>query len=417
LIPAGQESSLLEALRTTLGFEAHGSAAANVTVGKGSLDGRPVRVALIENRIASGSIGRAEVAKLGPLLAIVARERSPLVLYLDSAGARVSEGLEALGAFRQLFRETLAARSAGAPLAVALGRNCFGGASMLAHVGARRLFSPETQLAMSGPAILAQAAGTSALDEVFRAIADATIGSAARARASDTNTVWSPDTDVAAWLRTALVADAQPWATLLACHESLRLRLEKGLTTLAPESIRRKDLERLFGEGYQVSECDGLITGEAMRGGAAVPVLGLVGKSPVGAERAWRFAEAAWQHASRPPQRLEVLLDCETHAAKLDDEKRVLSEFIVDMGAALAAVAARGCHVELTILNRAGGGVYVALSAPASRVAVVHGANIQVLPGAAVASILGSSRDEVGDAAEYRRAGVADDEHKLGLLT
>jgi hypothetical protein len=86
------------------------------------------------------------------------------------------------------------------------------------------------------------------------------------------------------------------------------------------------------------------------------------------------------------------------------------------MGVALAAVAARGCHVELTILKRAGGGVYVALAAPASRVTAVHGADIQVLPGAAVASILGTGHDAVGDVAECRRAGVADAEIKLGLL-
>jgi hypothetical protein len=111
-----------------------------------------------------------------------------------------------------------------------------------------------------------------------------------------------------------------------------------------------------------------------------------------------------------------VLLDCESHAARLEDEKAVLTEFIVDMGVALAAAAARGTRVELTILDRAGGGVYVALASAASRVSVVFGADIQVLPGAAVASILGANRDAVGDIGEYRRAGVADVEHKLGLL-
>ncbi len=93
----------------------------------------------------------------------------------------------------------------------------------------------------------------------------------------------------------------------------------------------------------------------------------------------------------------------------------MLTEFVVDMGVALAALAARGTHVELTILDRAGGGVYVALAAPATRVSVVYGADIQVLPGAVVASILGANRDAGGRSAEYRRAGVADEELKLGL--
>jgi hypothetical protein len=46
---------------------------------------------------------------------------------------------------------------------------------------------------------------------------------------------------------------------------------------------------------------------------------------------------------------------------------------------------------------------------------VVFGADIQVLPGAAVASILGANRDAVGDLSEYRKSGVADEELKLGL--
>lgn len=407
--------SLLEALQAALGFEAMGAPAANLTIGKGVLDGRPIRVALVKNRVASGSIGKAEVGKLVPFFAIAAREKSPVVLYLDSAGARVSEGLEALGAFRRLFRGALAARIAGAPIAVALGRNCYGGASMLAHLGERRLFSPGTQLAMSGPAILARAAGADALDEMFRAIAEATIGATSRARTSEANAVWAPGMDVAAWLAGALAPDAKPWITLRERHLALRERLVKGLTTRQPEVVRRKDLDRLFAQGYRASECDGVMTGEAAREGSQAPILGLVGVAPVGAERAWRFADAAWELATRAPARVEVLLDCESHAARIEDEKAVLTEFVVDMGVALGAVAATGAQVALTILDRAGGGVYVALAAPATSVRVVFGADIQVLPGAAVASILGARHDAVGDIAEYRNAGVADEECKLGL--
>ncbi|MBK6982712.1 MAG: hypothetical protein IPH30_15210 [Betaproteobacteria bacterium] len=291
-------------------------------------------------------------AKLVPLFAIAAREKSALVLYLDSAGARVSEGLEALGAFRRLFREGLAARVAGAPLAVVLGRNCFGGASMLAHLGARRLFSPGTQLAMSGPSILAQSAGADALDEMFRAIAQAAIGAASRARTSGANSVWSPELDLAAWLREALAPAAGPGRRLHERHGSPRRGCEKGLTPRQPEALRRKELERLYPEGYRVIECDGVVTGEASVKGATVPLLGLVGSSPVGAERAWRFAQSAWRLSIQAPERLEVLLDCESHAPRLDDEKVVLSEYLVDMGAALAALASRGTKIELTILDR-----------------------------------------------------------------
>jgi hypothetical protein len=93
-----------------------------------------------------------------------------------------------------------------------------------------------------------------------------------------------------------------------------------------------------------------------------------------------------------------------------------LSDFIVDMALALAALGARGTQVGLTVLGKAGGGVYVALAAPARCVASVYGADIQVLPASAVAAILGEGRDAVPSFPEYRAAGVADEEIKLGLV-
>jgi hypothetical protein len=59
--------------------------------------------------------------------------------------------------------------------------------------------------------------------------------------------------------------------------------------------------------------------------------------------------------------------------------------------------------------------VYVALAAPAHAVNTVHGATIQVLPGAAIAAILGEDKDGVPDPAEYAAAGVADRELRIGL--
>ena len=86
------------------------------------------------------------------------------------------------------------------------------------------------------------------------------------------------------------------------------------------------------------------------------------------------------------------------------------------MAFALAALAARGTQVGLTVLGKAGGGVYVALAGPARRVASVHGADIQVLPGSAVAAILGESRESAPGFDEYRKSGVSDEEIKLGIV-
>ena len=407
-------SPLGNALRAAIGFEAAGEAAGNVTVGRGALDGRTLHAAFVENRLASGSLGVKESQKLGALFRVAAVEKSPLVLFLDSAGAKVSEGLDALGGFRHLYHAGLECAFSGAPIAAVLGKNCYGGSSMLAHLAARRLFSPNTQLAMSGPSILASAAGVSPLDEVFRAMAEASISPLARSKASGANTVWREDDDVASWLRDALTA--RPDATLASRerHEELQSRLPKAALRV-PEAVRRRDLEKIY-SSYEAKETDGIFEGRGVRETGEEAFVGAVGKSPLGISRAWHLAEAAWRMLPAPPRRLEVFLDCATHAGRLEDEKAVLTEFIVDMAFALHALGRRGTHVGMTVLGKAGGGVYVALAAPAQRVASVYGADIQVLPGSAVAAILGESRESAPTFDEYRKSRVADEEIKLGIV-
>lgn len=405
---------LREALATALGVAPVGAPAGNVTVARGTLDAKPVHVALVENRTASGAIGVVEAEKLAALFRVAALERSPLVLYLDSAGAKVSEGLAALGAFRGLFRAGLDCALAGAPIAAVLGRNCFGGSSMLAHLARERLFGPATRLGMSGPAVIAAASGMDPLDEMFRAMAEAAMSPAARAKVNSKNAPWGPGVDLAAWLREALAPCADPAAEFQARHEALALRFPAPPGTPQWESVRRRDLDKIYPGGFEARESAGLLEGRGRTGEGEESFLGLVGNAPLAAERAWRFAEAAWRHTGGGT--LRVLLDCATHATRLEEERLVLTEYVVDMSVALAAAARRGALVHLTVTGKAGGGVYVALAAPAARVSSVHGAEIHVLPGTAVAAILGASREALPSFDDYRAARVADDELKLGLV-
>ena len=402
---------LLEALRSAIAFEPLGERAGNLLVGRGTLDGRALRVAMVENRAASGALGGVECERLGALFRVAQAEGSPVVLHLDSAGAKVSEGLRALGAFRSLYRAGLEAAFAGVPIVAVLGRHCYGGASMLAHLAARRLFSAQTQLAMSGPAILASSAGMNPLDEMFRAMAEAAMAPPARAKATRDNTVWEGG-DVREWLVGSLFA-----TDFAARHATLADRLSPEARNLPlGEKIQRRDLERIYPGGYEAQEAKGFLQGMGRGAGGEEAFLGIVGKSQLGIDRAWHLAQAAWGHSRTPPARLRVFLDCATHATRLEDERAVLSEFVVGMAAALQAVARRGTRVETTILGKAGGGVYVALAAPARPVSAVHGAHIQVLPGAALAAILGEGHDEAPPASEYLAAGVAEEELRLGLV-
>jgi hypothetical protein len=412
-VSAPPQPDLRTALGDALGLQPVGQPAGNLTIARATLEGRAIHAALVESRFASGAIGLLEAERLGALFRVAAIERSPVVLFLDSAGAKVSEGLDALGAFRQLFRAGLDAAFSGAPIAALLGRNCFGGSSMLAHLAAHRLFSPATRLGMSGPAVIAAAGKMDPLDEMFRAMAEAAMSPAARTKASPANEAWVPGSDLAAWLSGALAPLEDPAAAFHARHAALAERLGAAAAPPAAEAVRRRDLERIYPDGYEARESAGLLEGRGRGARGEEAFLGLVGGTPLAAHRAWRFAENAW--GERGPGTLRVFLDCASHATRLDEEKIVLSEYVVDMSAALAAAARRGLDVQLTILGKAGGGVYVALAAPAARVSSVHGADIQVLPGSAVAAILGESREALPSFDNYRAAHVADEELRLGL--
>jgi len=238
-------ATTLDALKSAIAFEPQGERAGNVTAGRGALGGKPLRVALVENRFASGSIGADESERLVAMFKVAALEHSPVVLHLDSAGAKVSEGLKALGSFRALFHAGLHFAATGNPIVAVLGKNCYGGSSMLAHLASHRLFSSYTQLAMTGPAILAAQAGMDALDEAFRAMAEAAMSAAARAKANDRNTVWDGQ-DITSWLGSAIAAGG---LDAVARHVAICARLKA--KPPAPEKVQRRDLEKIYPEGYE----------------------------------------------------------------------------------------------------------------------------------------------------------------------
>jgi hypothetical protein len=73
----------------------------------------------------------------------------------------------------------------------------------------------------------------------------------------------------------------------------------------------------------------------------------------------------------------------------------------------LSSLRKNGHRVTLQVSGNAAGGIYVALAAPATRVIALPGANVQVLPPAAIARVL-RRRTQTGGVDDYLRAGVID---------
>ena len=400
----------LAQLITQFDFQPVGEPVGNLTMGRGRMRGNSVYVAIIENKFASGSLGVKESDKLASLFKVVAAQKAPLVMHIDSAGAKVSEGLPALGAFRHMYRAALAMAASGGPAVVYCGANCYGGASMLASLAGTRYYARNTRLAMSGPAILAQTAGVSVLDEMFQAMSLASIGAEARTKLSLGNL---PAT------RTSAIEEWPAAKSIHERHAELGARLAqigKLNGSTASEKIERKDLTRLYPEGYTLHEHDGVLMGEAVYEGSPVALIGLVGGKLLGAARAWTLADMIWKKRTAPPKTLHLLVDCESHATTLDDERIMLSAYLANLASALYDLGVAGTHIETTVLGKLGGGVYVAVCAAAARVNLLYGAEIQVLPGKAIASILGDAGSQKYDFKEYQAARVADREIKLGIV-
>jgi hypothetical protein len=85
----------------------------------------------------------------------------------------------------------------------------------------------------------------------------------------------------------------------------------------------------------------------------------------------------------------------------------MLSQYVSHLALVLSHLRVRGHRVTLQLLGEAAGGIYVALAAPATRVVALPGANVQMLPPAAMARVIGRN-SERGDVNDYLRAGVVD---------
>ena len=175
-------------------------------------------------------------------------------------------------------------------------------------------------------------------------------------------------------------------------------------------------MDKLYPEGYNLVEQNAVLKGQARVKGAPVEVLGLIGGRVLGAARAWALADLIRKMLSAPPARLQLLVDCESHATALDDERIMLSAYLASLASALYALGLAGTQIETTVLGKLGGGVYVALSAPAPVVNMLFGTEIQLLPGKAIASILGDAGTPQYAFTDYRSARVAEHEIKLGLV-
>lgn len=98
-----------------------------VVAGSGLVNNRPVLCYAQDFSVAGGSVGEAEAELLVNLLRQSRRTRSPVVGFMESAGARLQEGVAALDAYGQIFHENVASSGVVPQISVITGTAAGGG--------------------------------------------------------------------------------------------------------------------------------------------------------------------------------------------------------------------------------------------------------------------------------------------------
>ena len=99
-----------------------------VVGGAGLVDGRPVFCYAQDNSYVGGSLGEAHADTIVRVLELAERARAPVVGFVGSGGARMQEGVRALGGYGRVFRQTVALSGKVPQISIISGLSAGGGA-------------------------------------------------------------------------------------------------------------------------------------------------------------------------------------------------------------------------------------------------------------------------------------------------
>ena len=125
-----------------------------VICGSGRVDGRPVYVWAQNVKHKGGSLGQAGGATICATIEAADKAGAPVVGFLHSGGARLQEGIGALGAYASIFRATSRAK---VPQISVICGPCAGGAAYSPSLGTLvMMVGEESQMFLTGPRVIAK---------------------------------------------------------------------------------------------------------------------------------------------------------------------------------------------------------------------------------------------------------------------
>jgi acetyl-CoA carboxylase carboxyltransferase component len=129
-----------------------------VVGGAGRVDGRPVFCYAQDPSYAGGSLGEAHADTIVRVLRLAERSRVPVVGFVESAGARLQEGLAALGGYGRIFREHVRLSGRVPQINVITGASA-GGGSYAPALTDFVVMTEAASMFLTGPGIVAEVTG------------------------------------------------------------------------------------------------------------------------------------------------------------------------------------------------------------------------------------------------------------------
>ena len=224
-------------------------------IARGSIGGRPVVVAAIEQGFQGGGTGEVSGAKISQALALAAADSragtpTAAVILFETGGVRLQEANLGLNAVAEICSALLDLRSLAPVIGVVAGTvGSFGGMSIAAGLCTRLIVTPQARIGLNGPAVIEQEGGIDEFDSSDHELIWAVTGGRARHAVALADVLVADDTDR---IRTAVVDAVQAGATAAGRHRSEQLDVLAGrLSVLDPgKPPAPSELPRLFGADY-----------------------------------------------------------------------------------------------------------------------------------------------------------------------
>jgi len=129
-----------------------------VVTGYGTIDGRLVYVYAQNYMVAGGSLGEMHAAKISKVIDMAVAVGAPVIGIDDSDGARISEGIDALHGYGNIFRRHAIASGVVPQISVIMG-NCAGSAAFLPGLTDFVFMIKDSQMFVVGPQVIKAVTG------------------------------------------------------------------------------------------------------------------------------------------------------------------------------------------------------------------------------------------------------------------